>query len=154
MLRRNDVIGIDVVELDSGRHVGQVQELVVDDSRTLKGLLIKKPSGTVFVKHNDIHAFGQDAVTLLSCGPCSPAANCVQKPWFLKVLGKPLLTEEGVDMGTIDDLCFDEESGSVIGFQVSGGLIQDLTEGKELLPLESGLTYGEDAVIVHDLPGS
>jgi uncharacterized protein YrrD len=155
MLARSDVIGLDVVELESGCQLGQVVEVMVDEqTRKLQGVVYRTDSGLRLARYRAVHSFGQDAVTLAASEPnCALSAPAKQndKPWFSRLLGKPVLSEDGTDLGTIDDICFDEESGSLLGFRVSGGLIQDLTEGKELLPLQSRLTYGEDAVIVHDV---
>jgi len=125
-------------------------ELVVDEeSGVVRGLLVKVSNRVIRVDLESVHAFGQDAVTLRELPENNSTSEAEASNWFDRVLGKPLLSDDGVDMGTIDDLCFDEQSGTLLGFQVSGGLIQDLTEGKELLPLGRRITYGEDAVILH-----
>ncbi len=152
MLRRSDVLGLGVVELASGKRIGVIDDVVIDRTAgRLEGLLVKTAGGVSYVRHGDIQAFGQDAVTLGDKVLRDAGDQTERARSLATVLGKPVLSDDGIDMGTIDDICFDEETGAVMGYQVSGGLIQDLVEGKELLPFDSKLTYGEDAVIVHDL---
>jgi len=154
MLRRGDVLGLEVITLDDGRQVGVVEEVAVDrEAGVVKGLIVRAPVGQrqTFIPFGEVHAFGQDAVTLANgCRP-RPLAAETQLDSLADLLGKPVLSSAGVDLGTIDDLCFDEHTGAILGYQVSGGLLQDLLEGKELLPFSSRLIYGEDAVIVRDL---
>ncbi len=57
------------------------------------------------------------------------------------------MTEDGEDLGTIADVYFDERSGRVTGYEVSGGRIDDMVHGSSYLPFEAIRTIGADAVI-------
>lgn len=63
------------------------------------------------------------------------------------LVGKRLVTREGDDLGIIADLVFDPDSGAVLGYELSGGFIRDVTEGKGFIPVTADLTVGRDAVI-------
>ena len=39
------------------------------------------------------------------------------------LLGTPVMTTEGERVGSIGDMYFDEASGSIIGYEVSGGAV-------------------------------
>ncbi len=65
-------------------------------------------------------------------------------------MGKRLISQGGDDLGVIDDLVFDPVSGAIAGYQVSGGVVRDLLEGKDYIPVAAGLIIGKDAVICPD----
>ena len=52
------------------------------------------------------------------------------------LLGTRVVTEEGEDLGRIGDLYFDETSGRITGYEVSGGMLGDVVRGTSYLPFE------------------
>jgi uncharacterized protein YrrD len=61
--------------------------------------------------------------------------------------GTQVLTTDGKSLGTLADMCIDETTGKVIGYEVSGGFIADTLRGKKFLPAPPGLAIGKDAAI-------
>jgi len=45
-------------------------------------------------------------------------------------------------------MVIDEQTGRVLGYEVSGGLVADTLKGKQFLPQTAGLTIGDDVAIV------
>jgi uncharacterized protein YrrD len=62
--------------------------------------------------------------------------------------GTQVLTAEGKHIGTLADMCIDEQSGRVTGYEVSGGFFADTLRGKKFVPAPPGLSVGKDAAIV------
>jgi len=58
-----------------------------------------------------------------------------------------VVTTEGARVGTIGDLYFAEDTGRILGYEVSGGTIGDVMRGTSWLPIEAIGTIGRDAVI-------
>lgn len=68
-----------------------------------------------------------------------------------KLKGRPLLTAGGCEMGMVENVYFMEEVGTLIGYELSGGLISDLAEGRKVVKTTHPLTWGKDVLIApHD----
>ena len=79
------------------------------------------------------------ATTTRECGRSSTARA--------PSLGTRVVTEEGEELGRIGDLYFDETTGRITGYEVSGGKVGDLMRGTSYLPFDHIRTIGIDAVI-------
>jgi uncharacterized protein YrrD len=62
--------------------------------------------------------------------------------------GTKIVTTDGHELGTLRDLYFDERTGDVEGFEVSGGIFADAYEGRSFVPAETTLTIGEAVAFV------
>ncbi len=65
-----------------------------------------------------------------------------------KILGRQLLTGNGQELGTISDIILDPNDGKIEGFEISRGFIDDLLEGRYVLPYDASNSVMENAVIV------
>jgi uncharacterized protein YrrD len=64
----------------------------------------------------DLKGFGPDAVTVESDAVIRPARDAVEQRVEdndLEILGKRVLTERGMELGTVADVDFDTETGAV-----------------------------------------
>ncbi len=176
MRRRTDLKGLPVVRVDSGETVGRVRDVVLDlEHGRLLGLKVALGRREVFVPWDDIHGLGVSAVTVeagvvlgkdrgapgqggaargdatraaaegAADSEGEPGASHVAAPG---VLGKRVLSRDGREVGLVDDVIIDAESGSVWGYQVSGGFISDFVDGKRGVPLTDELVVGPDTVIL------
>ena len=63
-----------------------------------------------------------------------------------------MLTEEGLMLGRVSDVYFDQELGNtIIGIEITDGFVSDLIEGRKWLPCTSDMSIGESAVMVPSL---
>lgn len=62
--------------------------------------------------------------------------------------GTQLMTTDGRDLGVIADLYFDERTGAVEGYEVSGGLFADAYSGRSFVPLPPSLKVGKRIAFV------
>jgi uncharacterized protein YrrD len=62
----------------------------------------------------------------------------------LKLKGRKLQTTAGKDLGEIDDVLFDETSGVVLGYELSGRLFSS----HQFLPTPPAMEIGKDIVFV------
>ena len=100
----------------------------------------------------EVTGFGKDAVVVR--GPGSIVATnqddelraiVDQKE---KIVGKEVYTVQGDDQGKIADVYFDEPTGTVMGYEVSGGLIGDVSKGTSFLATDDITTIGNDVIYV------
>ena len=156
MRKGKEVLGKSVVSYDTGEKFERVLDLIFDqDSNQVVGFLVRE-SG--FLKSarvlliEKVRAIGPDAIIVDS-------ADCIDKasdiPLVASILrrnnilrGTRILTMDGRDLGTMVDLYFDEQQGTVEGYEVSGGLFADAYSGRSFVPAPAALKIGEDVAFV------
>lgn len=156
MRKVRDLIGLPVVELESGEHVGEVRDVLFDGSETFHSLLLEKAGLVTRMKvlpKASIWAIGQDAVTVQSRQAVIEFKDesGVMKSMIegdVHYVGKDVLTEEGNLLGTVEDVFLDDNLGKIVGYEVSEGFLVDLREGRKVLKAHPEMVVGLDALVV------
>ncbi|MBW4628419.1 MAG: PRC-barrel domain-containing protein [Brasilonema octagenarum HA4186-MV1] len=151
-----DLIGKAVITYDTGEQIERVQDLIFDqDSHSLLGLLVDEGGlfrATRVIPFTSIQAIGPNAVVV-------PSKKAIVKlravPEIRAIMKRNnvlkatrIFTVNGRDLGAMVDLYFDEQTGSVEGYEVSGGLFADAYSGRSFLPAPQTLKIGEDVAFV------
>jgi uncharacterized protein YrrD len=109
-------------------------------------------SSTRVVPIEEITSFGRDAVVIEGRGSIVTTAEAPGLKHLVeqseKIVDKKVFTVTGDEQGTIADIYFDESSGKVLGYEVSGGLLGDAAKGTSYLPSEEITSIGTDVVLV------
>jgi sporulation protein YlmC with PRC-barrel domain len=106
------------------------------------------------VPFSSVVRFGPSAVMVDGSAGVVPASSDARVNEILgrkgTLLGSTVVSEGGEELGTVADLYFEEVTGRVVGYEVSGGRLRDVTAGSSFLPFESIRTVGEDIVVATD----
>ncbi len=165
MFKGREVIGKSVISYDAGEKFDVVEDLIFDqESNQLLGFLVREASwftSAQVLLFSDVQAIGVDAVITSSQGaivnnhPKKGNDQTGQMPAVSHILdhntilnGSRILTMDGRDLGVIVDLYFDEATGKVEGYEVSGGLFADAYSGRSFVPAVQTLKIGRDVAFV------
>ena len=115
-MRFSDAIGRKVVGTATAETVGKVDGFVVDPrSRAVLAVEVKKSHGGDTLAWSDITAFGADAVIVTDSDKLTDAGDAVAalsgKDHHL--VGKRVLSTTGDELGKVEDIEFDPESGTL-----------------------------------------
>lgn len=156
MRRAREIIGLPVIDIEAGKQLGTVKDLLIDRDWSLRGVLLETKrwfSSLRYIVWENVVSVGKDAVTV-------PNEQCVRQldetnDWLsllngsYKLKGLPVITVDGQQLGWVEDVYLEEQLGKkVLGCELSDGLLSDLREGRRWLPSPDNVTLGEDAVIV------
>ncbi|MGH3822262.1 MAG: PRC-barrel domain-containing protein [Pseudonocardiaceae bacterium] len=108
----------DVVNTATATQVARVDGFVVLPGPARVALLrLGKVRGAgTLLAWEDLQGFGPDAVTVATDAVIRPARDALEQRAEnndLEILGKRVLTERGMELGTITDVDFDPETGTV-----------------------------------------
>jgi uncharacterized protein YrrD len=159
VLRRvRDVIGLPIIELKRGREVGYVHDLLFNEQRQLTGILLRETSFLKQGKYIPVEAvcaIGTDCVTIAGQRAIvSFSSSSFPSGWTgiqtgsTPVQGKAFVTKEGEHLGFVEDVYFHVESGKIVGYELSNGILSDIIDGRAVIRSTECLKMGEDAVIV------
>lgn len=128
-MRFSEAAGRKVVSTSTADTVGRIDEFVVDPrARAVVALKLKKTAAGDSLYWSDITAFGADAVTVTGADRIGPAnADVVALTGKAHhLLGKRALSTTGDELGKVDDVEFEPDSGEITGLVLSGGRVEGI----------------------------
>lgn len=156
MRKGSDIIGKVVVTYDTGKKIEQIRDLIFDQQRNqLLGFLVEEKGlfrDAKVIPLQEVRAIGLDAIvvnsqeSVVEANHSSAIAEIVDHNNVLR--GTKILTTAGLDLGELVDLFFDEDSGLVEGYEVSGGMFADAYSGRSFVPAPETLKIGYDVAFV------
>ncbi|MCM3170621.1 MULTISPECIES: PRC-barrel domain-containing protein [Paenibacillus] len=159
-MKLQEMIGLAVFDVEDGKQVGKIQDFIVSDDWKIEGIELENKglftSHVKIVQWQDIVAYGEDAVMIRNQQAVrKTGADDIKHTYLLgqsKLKERSVLTEEGLLLGRISDVYFDQELGNtIIGIEITDGFVSDLIEGRKWLPCTSDMSIGENAVMVPPL---
>ncbi|TMV52764.1 photosystem reaction center subunit H [Paenibacillus mesophilus] len=156
MRRAQDIMGLPVIEIEAGKQVGTAKDFVIDRDWNIQGVLLDSKhwfASPRYIAWDDIVSIGTDAVTVKDEQVVRDYDDKADTVCLLdgsfKLKGLPVITVNGDHLGMVEDVYFGEQMDKkIVGYELSGGLISDLKEGRKWLPSSEAAKIGEDAVIV------
>ncbi|MFD1730019.1 PRC-barrel domain-containing protein [Deinococcus malanensis] len=152
MIKGKEILGKNVVAINTGQRVDSVRDVVFDhQANQVLGLLVDEGGwfrAARVVPFEHIRSFGEDAIMIGDAGDLTTTREDGRLAEVLEsktsLIGMTLLTTDGQDLGKIADVLFDEHTGRVEGYEATGGLFSDLSNGRTFVPApracRSGLT--------------
>jgi uncharacterized protein YrrD len=161
MRKGKNVVGQSVVTFDEGRKIDSVKDLLIGEANdSIVALLVDEGgvmSSSRVVPIGAVQSFGRDAVVITSAQFVTSASSDPEVKAIMnrkeQLLGKRVLTDTGDLMGSISDMYFEEETGRIQGFEVSGGMLGDIARGTSYLAVDEIERLGPDVIFVRPETG-
>jgi uncharacterized protein YrrD len=135
-------IGRKVVSRTSAQELGAVSHLLVDDQqRQVASIVIGRGKKAHFIDWAQVTGFGPDAVMVTDESSLRSPADDRERAASegkLELVGKRTLSELGNELGQVDDVTFEADSGA----------LEDLVIGDRRLPASSLLGSGSYAAVL------
>ena len=125
-MRFTESTGRQVVSTSTAATVGKIDEFVIDpQTRSVVAVTLKKTDGGDTLQWSDIITFGADAVTVSGADKLtdSPPELAELSGKDHRVLGKRVLATTGDELGEVDDVEFDPETGTITALVLAGGQV-------------------------------
>lgn len=156
MRKGSSVIGQDVLSLETGQRLHSVKGVVINEANDDIVALVLDEGGlfssTLVVPVEAVSSFGKDAVVIPNAEAVGRVSDFPEiKPLVERrgqIAGRKVFTEAGEDRGTIKDMYFDEQTGRVVGFEISGGAVDDLADGTSFLSIAQVVRTGPEIVYI------
>lgn len=148
------VKGLPIYDAPNGQVLGSVLDLCFTEQGIICGLLMDCNGlfkrGRV-IPITAISAIGSDGVMVSDKSQIrlKEKTDTVLQHNHHGLIGKPLLTNEGQKLGLIEDVYFQENVGTIVGYEVTDGFFADMTEGRKVIKTTNpNVTIGEHAIVV------
>ncbi|MFY9140947.1 MAG: PRC-barrel domain-containing protein [Thermacetogeniaceae bacterium] len=144
MYKAREIIGLPVVSLDTGKEIGVVTDLLWSHPEKKIICLVVEDRHLSFTNINSI---GKDAVTVSSAEVLEEERDYPEATSLNQKEDELVLTQDGQNLGTLNDVIFDVTEGKLLGYEVSTGLVGDLLTGRMVMSPEMVATWGKEAII-------
>jgi uncharacterized protein YrrD len=153
--RYSEVLNLPVLCADSGKKAGVVKDIIFGlGSKEVKALLLEQngislKKKVVFL--NKLLSLGSDAAMVGNRSCVTDMDRRTYSEAFRDegaLLGLKVFSKAGGELGTVKDVIFDWRTGKIEGFEVSDGMLQDVLQGRKLVPLFGRVELGEEFAIV------
>ncbi len=160
MIKLQQLIGLPVLAIHSGKLVGTVKDAWFDEHWRLNGLILEFAKWFAFnvkaVEWSDVLTCGEDSIIISGEGAVKVMKPKQVKRAFycgiVKLKDMPVITVHGVQLGAVSDVYFFPFQGTqIVGYELTDGFVSDLMEGRKWLKSPSDpddVLLGEDAIIV------
>jgi uncharacterized protein YrrD len=145
--------GQPVFETKSGQKIGEISDLCISSNGRVNGLLVKKGvffKQSYFLDIQNVASFGLDGVMIEE--DCQLEKLKDDPEYTLthqhSLDGKMMLSKSGESLGLLKDVYFQEELGTIVGYEITDGFFSELTEGKQVIQSGKPIAIGKDAIIV------
>ncbi|MRG29719.1 photosystem reaction center subunit H [Laceyella tengchongensis] len=153
--KSQEVIGLSIIHRYTGKQLGTVSDVLFDSANVWQGILLEQ--GGLFKRHKFIPAkrlcsVGMDAVVVESEADIQDLPKEAES-WIglcsgeKKLKGRTIMLSNGRELGMVENVYFQEEVGTLVGYEVSEGLLADLRQGRKVLRCAQPLVWGEDVLI-------
>ena len=123
IIKRSEIIGREVFDRASGRHVGRATDLFVETaSGRVTGLLYEIGDTRGLIPRAEVSVFGPDAILI------DRSERTQMEPSFDSWVGSRVVTRDKSELGRLEDFYFDSLTGYIGGYVVSG-----VTDGRRSL---------------------
>jgi len=158
MRKGKSILGLRVISQPDGIDLGRVKDLVFDhETDELLALLIsdKELFGLIdaqIVPWHEVRTIGPDAIMTASVDSKMNAGSDARVKEIMDretaLSGTKVYTTDGRDLGTLADMYIDEETGRVLGYELSGGFVSDTMTGKQFMQAPGDISIGRDVALV------
>lgn len=156
MRKGKHVIGQSVLSYEDGVKVESVKDLLIGETNdSIVALLVDEGgllSSSRVIPIENVMRFGKDAVVIATTASvvhasADPEVNAIVHRKDT-LLSKKVVTSEGQAYGHISDMYFEDETGRLAGFEVSGGMLGDMARGSSFLPVGDIERMGPDVIFI------
>jgi uncharacterized protein YrrD len=153
--RYSEVLNLPVLCADSGRKAGVVKDIIFGLAGKSVNALLLEQNGLSLKKKvvllDKLLSLGSDAAIINSSSCVSDMDKASYFDAFRDegaLLGLKVFSKAGGELGIVKDVIFDWKTGKIESFEVSEGMIQDVMQGRKLIPLFGKVELGEEFAVV------
>lgn len=155
LLRFTEAVGLPVVCAKNGKKAGMVKEIIINPSeREVTAFLLERKGlelGKKQVLFKNVLGIGRDALVIDNTDAVTDVTGSGQNADSKakdSIMGLHVFEKSGTEIGVVADVIFDIGTGRIEGVEISDGLLQDLVQGRQVLPLFGKVEFGEDNLMV------
>jgi uncharacterized protein YrrD len=153
MLKLRNLVKLPLLDGYTAEKLGEIDKVIIgSDFRVLYLVMFVNNKQTCRVSCDDV-VINDEAILIYDRSSIKMFQDGEQLSIYDTKLGDLVFDDQGKELGTVSDLIIDCENKEVWGVEVSGGIMQDLLDGRSELPLAQ-LTWASSDNAIYDQEGN
>jgi len=154
LIRHKQLITLDLIEKESGKSIGKIEDVVYSkDGKKIEYIIVKNNNlfrNKLLIPYDKIRFL--DRYQVLFLGDIDSYLNQVNIDIknHLKLIDKVIKLENGEYLGYVKDIVINKKDGSIDGFIITEGLFEDLIKGRNYIPLLNNMRIAEEGLYLPD----
>lgn len=153
-MRGRELISLPVINLETREVLGEVKDLIYDPSGSKLIALVVEGGGwwrgARVINFEQVAHIKQEGVYIPQAAAIIDTNDTdeTRKLWQDKqcIFGHKFVNTDGEEMGTIEDILVDHETGNLVGYEISNGVIEDLLSGRVNVDIPDNFIIETDCV--------
>jgi len=152
-LKLRNLIKLPLLDGHTAEKLGEIERAVIGDDFRILYLVMLSNNGIVCRVSGDDLTINDDAVLIYERASIKLFPDGEQLSIYDDKLGDLIFDDQGRELGQVSDFIIDRENKEVWGVEVSGGIMQDLLDGRCEIPLAQ-LHWATPANIIYEQEGN
>ena len=155
MLDYKVILNRPIYSIQEGKNCGKLQDMAIDFSAHRVLGIVSKLDGDIpkeLIPIDSVVNFGTDAMMIQSADQVKstdsdePLAQAIKK--WIKWIDLQVIKDGGEQVGTLSNFVFDDKSGEIFSYEISGGISPKFMEGSVNLPKEVVVSISSDCMVI------
>jgi len=162
LIKIRDILGLPFIYDDGSKSPGFLKDVIIDiNEKQVKAFIAEKKglrkiittfgfddireigAGALIVKKHPVYEENENKKYKENGNANKKFSDIDNKKYEIKVYSR-----NGDDLGFVKDVFFNAQTGHIEAFELSDGLIDDIIEGRKVIPLIGKYEFGEEIIVV------
>ncbi|WP_300299379.1 PRC-barrel domain-containing protein [Anaerosolibacter sp.] len=152
MKRGYDIIGLPVICIEEGCKNLEIKDILYDRTAMAAVSFMIQEAGYFrdqkIINLHNIKSIGSDAVVIQNKSVIEESQHQDHIQSYQNLIGIDVISNQGQNVGIVQDILFDIHTGRLSGLILSEGLFHDLVEGRSILPLIENFNVDNKTIII------
>ncbi|MTI70805.1 MAG: hypothetical protein FH751_11205 [Firmicutes bacterium] len=155
MKKASRLLDLYVLSKKTGEKIASIKEVIYSKHKQrILGFIVKENNifkGNKIIRFKNIKAFGdvlmvKDEKSIEKTESIPEIFNIIKEG--NNVIGEEVLCEDGESLGYIKDIIYEEKKGKILAFLLTDGVIQDVIDGRNILPNINGIKFLDKSLVI------
>lgn len=148
-MKLRNLIKLPLLDGHTAEKLGEIERAVIGDDFRVHYLVMRGNNKLAFRISCDDVIIHNDAVLICDRSSIKLFQDGEELSIYDAKLGDLVFDDRGKELGTVSDFIIDRENNEVWGVEVSGGIMQDLLDGRSEIPLAQ-LNWASPENVIYD----
>lgn len=148
-MKLRNLIKLPLLDGHTAEKLGEIERAVIGDDFRVHYLVMRGNNKLAFRISCDDVIINNDAVLICDRSSIKLFQDGEELSIYDAKLGDLVFDDRGKELGTVSDFIIDRENNEVWGVEVSGGIMQDLLDGRSEIPLAQ-LNWASPENVIYD----
>lgn len=149
-MRLENLRNLPVFNKLSNDFIGKVEKVVIDDNYKLAFVVIEMNDSSRKMLTKENFELSEDAILIENLDGMKSYLHGEDLSIYHKKIGDLVFDQNGKEIGYISDFILSLQQSEIYGIEVSTGLIKDLLDGREEVPINKVCWNSEKGITIMD----